>query len=332
MLGTGAVPAVDPTSLSAGGTFPDPAPPPPRRAPVGRWLITGAVTLVLTAALAVGGWFFFRPGAEVPEFRGTTLEEEIQVESSKLYREGLAALEEGDFDTAREKLQEAHDMVPDSRRIKRALDQAVSGVIAPEGETSPAAEVARRLAAAREALDDRDYDDAIALAREVLSLDRRNRDARGLIQQAEDGKRRRAYVTGRTSGRPTTSAGTTTDPSTTPPPPTLGTRPGTLVIDFYSQISDGTVTIFSGTEQIFRREFAFTERTGPFTRKTDGRIDASREIGAGVLDLKVYVVPQLNGRSGRTLIQEVPGEMLAGGSQTLKIVLTGEGQLQASLQ
>jgi len=101
-----------------------------------------------------------------------------------------------------------------------------------------------------------------------------------------------------------------------------------LVVDFYSDASEGVVTIYAGERQVLREPFHFFKKTGMFkTEPMSGTIAARRHLSPGASGLRIYLT--LNDKPAQVTTLE--GNFLAGGERVLKIHVTKEGQVTAAL-
>jgi hypothetical protein len=101
-----------------------------------------------------------------------------------------------------------------------------------------------------------------------------------------------------------------------------------LAIEFTSDASEGTLTIYAGERQIVREAFKFVKKTG-FLRseKISGSLAFSRKLPAGPTSLRVYV--STPGKPTRTVLLE---RDLAGGSNPkLDVRVESDGITTATL-
>jgi tetratricopeptide (TPR) repeat protein len=103
----------------------------------------------------------------------------------------------------------------------------------------------------------------------------------------------------------------------------------TIQLDFFSQVSRGVLTIYDGENQIYKQAFRFTERRRLLLAKAaSGSLSATMEMPAGPLALRVYL--SLPGHA--TQLEPVQAELERGGSYVLRLRVSGEGTLTASLR
>jgi hypothetical protein len=101
-----------------------------------------------------------------------------------------------------------------------------------------------------------------------------------------------------------------------------------LRIDFQTEVSPGTVTIYIGRDQVLREPFRFTRRSGLRTTSVPGGWNATRAVGAGDNSLRVIV--SLDGRPTRVV--NLQGNFRGGSSRSLVIRIDGAGEVSATLQ
>jgi hypothetical protein len=89
------------------------------------------------------------------------------------------------------------------------------------------------------------------------------------------------------------------------------------------------LAVYAGSEQIWREDFAFTERRSPWrSSPASGTLTASHRLPAGPTDFRVYVAAA--GEPARLVTLEE--KLLAGGGQTLAIQVSPRGELAAALR
>lgn len=288
-----------------------------------------ALLIALAFRLAIGG----REVAEPPD-----PEQHLRVEYTPLVQEGQRLLAEGRAAEAAEAFERALAIVPEDRGIRQLRDKAREQILEVDGKDLEEAFIEQRLEEARTALRQREYQTAITHAQAVLEVEPDHREAQNLLQQARDGLDRRRQASrrlaGDTTGRVPARTTRTDDPTTqaTEDGPTTGAevaQKGTLKIDFFSEASEGILTIYAGQEQILKEEFRFVEkRRFMRSRKTSGRLEFSRSIAAGQISLFVYLYKK--GATAESV--QVQGELPPGGSRVLNIQVSEEGDVKAALQ
>ena len=102
----------------------------------------------------------------------------------------------------------------------------------------------------------------------------------------------------------------------------------TLEIDFFSESSEGVLTVYAGERQILRQSFKFVKKTG-FLRseKISGSLAAQRTLPAGAGALRVYVT--LPGKPTRSIVVE--GSLAGGSTRRLLVRVDGDGRTTAQL-
>jgi hypothetical protein len=97
-----------------------------------------------------------------------------------------------------------------------------------------------------------------------------------------------------------------------------------LVVDFYSDASEGVLTIYAGERQVLREPFHFFKKTGVFkTEPMSGRIEARRRLSAGPSSIRIYLSRGDRAAQVTTLDGDFPG----GGERVLKIRVSKDGQV-----
>jgi len=346
-----AAPAVAPPPAPA-AAHPAAAPPPPparapspfmERPPWSRAAIFAAAAAML--ALVLGFVGAFAAGVS-PERLFVRKPQSFERSADPAFEQMLAYLPHlkagqrhlsaGEPALALEAFDRALREVPQNRDIRRLRDRAEREVLALEGLDQEQAYVARRMLSAQAAFDRRDYQETLGLTREVLAVDPENEEAEELQTRAEEGLERRrttlARLSGSPRGRPRSEPETAAEPPGEPAPAepqTPADAKGQLAIVFFTEVSEGTLTIYGGSEQILKEEFRFVERVNVFkTRKTAGRITATRELPSGRLSLKIYVYR----RGVGTEFTELEGNLPGGATRKLDIEVSKEGRLTARLE
>ncbi|MEM8998552.1 MAG: hypothetical protein AAGF23_27445, partial [Acidobacteriota bacterium] len=184
------------------------------------------------------------------------------------------------------------------------------------------------------ALAAKDYPKAIELAQTVLDFDAENERAAALLESAEEGLQRerdaRDRVQDRFRNRSVAGAETGADA-----PPERAAEPAevalsSLRVEFFSEVSEGLLSVFHGGDQLLNEKFAFVEKgSGVFSRdrKTSGRMTAESAVAAGASRLRVYVYS-----NGQTRSAELDGTLSAGGSHVLDIRVDADGAVSASFE
>ncbi len=239
---------------------------------------------------------------------------------------------------------------PELQTQKPVDDPAQSQVPQPGSGDTGDVSAAERLEAARAALRARDYPTAIRFAERVLAVDSEQQEAKDLLAEASEGQRRREEIRAKLRGsssqqQPAAGHSAAPPPAVAAPPgkatsPETGagaTSPGTganaiLVVDFQSAVSEGRLTIFSGQKRLFQEPFEFvTGKSGLFSRqrKTSGSLRGQLSLSSGDHALRVYV---WRPGDAQTRTAEIAANLPAGGTRTLKIVVSEEGRVGVELE
>ena len=103
----------------------------------------------------------------------------------------------------------------------------------------------------------------------------------------------------------------------------------TVEIDFYSEVSEGVLTVYSGERQIFREPFKFVKKTGFLSKeKIPGALSAQRKLPAGAVSLRVYVT--LPGKPTKAIVVE--GDLAGGSSRRLVVRVDADARVDAQLE
>jgi hypothetical protein len=118
-------------------------------------------------------------------------------------------------------------------------------------------------------------------------------------------------------------------PPATPAPAVAVPSDATVTIDFFSEVSEGVLTIYAGDRQIVRRPFSFVKSIG-FLRKEriSGGFQDNRKIPAGDTSFRVYVT--LPGKPTRPLT--LSGNFPGGSTRVLRVQLDARGDGTATLE
>ncbi|MEO8277782.1 MAG: protein kinase [Thermoanaerobaculia bacterium] len=190
---------------------------------------------------------------------------------------------------------------------------------------------------AREEYSKRHYEAAIAAANGVLALVPEHPEAVKLAADSETAmgrlkEKEKAQKTARELASPTPATPPASVlPSTKPAP--AATAPAAavdvaLTVDFFSELSEGVLTVYAGERQILRESFKFVKKTG-FLRseKISGNLAAQRTLPAGSGALRVYVT--LPGKTTKSIIVEGAP---TGAAARLSVRVDGEGRVTAQLE
>ncbi|MCP3962814.1 MAG: protein kinase [bacterium] len=314
---------------AAGPDTPDVPPAPGRgflsRPPVVRMALVAVSVLAVSLVAAGAARMAVKDEEVLPQGQDPKLQRQLRLLPH--LKEGRALLDAGDPSAALDAFEAALALAPENRNLRRLRDQAQRKVLQVDGIDLEEEYVTERIEAAREALRQRDYPVTIRLAEEVLKVDPDHADGKELLASAREGQRRKEQVRARLSSAP---------PSTTaaPPPPATSTTPtaqATLAVDFFSEVSEGRLTIFNGQEKIFQQPFKFVSGKSGFmrrARKTSGSLKGNLTLPSGDLDLRIYVWR----KGAQTKTAEVKGNLPAGSLRTLGIRVSAEGRVSVQLE
>jgi serine/threonine protein kinase len=304
-----------------------------------RFVQYGLVALAgLTVVALLGLWASGGSEAQPPAPAAPTLEETKRAGLESALAEAKDRLDRGDLQGALMAIGRAQQLDPQNSQA-RALRSEVERVSL---DLASAAEreqrVSEGLILAREEYARRRYEPAIAAARAVLALVPEHPEAVKLAADSESAlarqkERERAQKSAREAAAQTQAA--------TPPPavaaparaalPVVATpvaADATLDVDFFSESSEGTLTVYAGERQIVRAPFKFVRKAGFLrTEKISGSLTAQRTVAAGPVVLRVYVT--LPGKPTKQIVVE--GALAGGSSRRLIVRVDGDGRVTAQL-
>ncbi len=302
-----------------------------------KWLIPAVAGLAVLGFLGVVGlWMVGGSSESAPVAPALSPEQQSRMTAATALAEGRTLLAQGDLQGALQGVARAELADPssqDAAELRRQIDLR-------SRELAAAAELDRRVAegmiAARESYSRRRYEEAATAVRGVLELRPEEPEAKRLLADAETAidrlrnRQRSASIATPTPAAPV--APTRSEPAlalAVTPEPVPVRSDATLKIDFYSDSSEGILTIYAGERQIVREQFKFVRKTG-FLRseKVSGQIDARRTLEPGPTTMRVYV--SMPGRPTKAIA--VDGSLAAGGEATLEIRVDAEGVTTATLR
>ncbi len=297
---------------------------------LGLAILAGLTVLGLVVLWALGG--DTGPSAVAPP---SALELQ-HANALRALAEARSLLDQGSLQGALKAIARAESAEPGNPEAQALRDEVdrISRDVAAAAEREQL--VSESLVQAREAFAKRRYEEAITAANQILASVPDHPEAVKLLHDSESALERQKE---RTKAQRPPSAVTPEQPAATAPQPTLAAKvapappqevsgEAQLAIDFYSELSEGVLTIYAGEKQILREPFKFVRRTG-FLRseKLSGSLEASRTLPAGAHTLRVYVT--LPGKPTKVSVVEA---RLAGGSKReLEIRVDGEGRTAAEL-
>jgi serine/threonine-protein kinase len=282
--------------------------------------ILGAA-LAGSAVIALLLWSQWPEPVEVP---AASALDERRVEILALLRRAQELRAAGDPLAAATVLRSAERLAPGHPGIARRRAEAEREA----RERSSSAELARRvgeqLELGRAALAAGRLGEASSAAQQALAFEPGSAAAAELLA-AVAARRGRA----RAPARPPAPAPARAEPRPAAAQPAASGAAPLLVLDFLSELPEGTLTLYSGGQQLLLRRFRFVRRTGVFRSTTaPGRVDARHQLPAGDATLRLYVT--VAGQPAKVVTVE--GSFAPGTTRTLHAHLARDGTLSASLQ
>lgn len=201
-------------------------------------------------------------------------------------------------------------------------------------------EIESSVIVARDALEDKRFGEAIEQAEIALALEPENDEALELLVAAQRGQRRSTRGQAKTvvASKPMPAppaeetapivrqAAAVSEPPALPPPIDPNT-PATMTIDFYSQVPQGVLTVYSEGHQLIREPFRFTKKKGFLrSKKIPGGFVRTVTLPPGTMTLKVYVALD------STHIETLRTELLPGSVVNLEVRVAASGGLTISLR
>ncbi len=288
--------------------------------------------IALGLGLAVVG-LLRSSGSAAPALPALTEEQQLRIDYLALLREGQALLEAGETAAAARLFEKAEQLVPESGRIRRLREEARRQA-AEEARGETERRVRELVASGEAALATGRVEEAAAALAVALEL---APDDEGAAELATGIERARARSRARRRPEPSpppaaeaavpeeAPAPAIVEPIV-PPEPVAAPDLGTLKLDFASRRSRGVVTVYAGSQQVFREPFRFVERQGFLRRrKTGGGFDARERLAAGRLELRIYLA--LPDRA--TQLVELEGSLPGGAMRTLRVRVDDGGALAA---
>lgn len=295
------------------------------------------VWLGLVALVALAGGYWILDGKKPVTVPVTVqIEKQTNAEAAALIAQAKTLLDKGEAVQAIELYDRALVLQPGDQEIRRLREQA-QRVVLGSGGVLDQKQISDQLARADAALRAGDFDTAARLAGEVLAIDALNERGLALRNDAEAGKRRRDELRRAAEDRFRPQVIATTPPGpTSPVQPTTRPESGdaSLLIDFYSDVSEGVLSVWVGSKKIYDENFRFVgEKTGVFRKpkNVSGSLNATSKIPAGATKLRVYVFHKASG-TPVTVSEELPAEIVAGSVRTLKIRVSEDGDLDVKLE
>jgi serine/threonine-protein kinase len=334
-------PAVAPAPSPKPHAAPAPAAAAPAPAPArsrrGLWLALGGVAAAILVGVVVVVAFAMQsdepaPAPAVAPAPAPPPEQQDRITAMTALNEARTRLTAGDVDGAvasvaqAELADPAHPEIP---VLREAIERRRRELAA---DAERAIQISEGLATTRSAMERKAWGDAVTAGRAVLVLDPEQAEARQLVADAQRAQRRErdrllAEQAAATTPQPVV------EPEPAPPTPVAPTVPAAtdapLRIAFFSEESEGVLTVYAGERQIVREPFKFVRKTGFLrTEKVSGQLEAERRVPAGPMTLRVYVAIQ--GRTTRTVTIE--REIVGGKSYVLDIRVDADGRATAELR
>ena len=303
----------------------------------------GLISLALIAAAAIALLWVRDSGVEIPDDTAVvaTVEEARRAALQAALDEARGALGRGDLQVALKAVArvEAADPANTEAKALRAEIEGASRDMAGAAEREQ--QVANGLILAREEFSKRRYEPAIAAATAVLALAPEHApehaeatkllaDSEAALARQKERQRAARLATESTAPGTTPTPAVPAGPVLAKPVPVAPAPAGDAVlgIEFFSEASEGTLTIYAGERQIVREAFKFVRKTG-FLRseKISGTLNFQRTLPSGPISLRVYV--STPGKPTRSVLLEK--ELAGGTSPKLGIQVDGEGRTTATL-
>ena len=298
------------------------------------------LTACLALSLAIIGWFGgslwlilpFRP-IESPV---SPAEHRQRRQAFPLLQEAARLLRRGQPAAAAEVLERAESLAPSVAAAARLRQRAEREAEELEGYRELEEEIQSLVLAARAALASGRPEEAQRAADRVLDLDPERVEARLLLARAQSPpapiRQAAPPRSARAPDPPTPAQVETTHrraSRATEPKPKPGPRlPATLRVDFFSHLSKGVLTIYSGNQQILLQPFRFVKKSGLLRRKgVSGRLERDIELPPGRTTLRIFVASQGRKTQATTLALTLEG----GKTQVLRIAVSKSGATRVDL-
>ncbi len=297
--------------------------------------LLGLAGLTVVALLAL--WASGRTEAPAPPSPGPSAEVQRQLDLEAALAGARARLDAGDLQGALAALAQAQQLDPanPAAQALRAEVERVSLDLASAAEREQ--RVSEGLILAREEYAKRRYEAAITAANSVLALVPDHPEASKLAADSETALGRQKERERSQRSAEAAQAAAASVPSPAPlaprpvpsPPPAVVPGDAEVEIDFYSEVSEGVLTVYSGERQIFREPFKFVKKTGFLSKeKIPGALSAQRTLAAGPLALRVYVT--LPGKPTKAIVIE--DNLLGGSKRRLVVRVDAEARVDAQLE
>jgi eukaryotic-like serine/threonine-protein kinase len=299
----------------------------------------GLFVLLVCGALVVRSRMVARPTAPID----SVVEKETW-DRKRALREAEKLFSAGNYEQSLALLRQVLARSPGNQRARQYAEMAENALAGRAEAQRKGVEAEKSLEAARLALSEKRYDDAVRAADQTLALDGGKVEAQQVKDQAvakiaetraaeaEAARKKREEKKPAAARRPATAVAQKPQQFTVAtPPPTVAvaTGPATLRLSFDSPISEGSVMIYVNDEKVLQRTFDFSKKAGLFKRiEGTGTVEASMPIKGGSVTVKVWVSGKgLSSAAYTTATGQVPG----GETRTLKLDYA-KGQLTARIQ
>ena len=294
----------------------------------GRMATVAGVVLALSLVVAGVARLAVRP-EEISQREDPELER--QIETLPFLKKGRQLLEQGQPAAALDEFERASAIAPDNREIRRWRDRAEREVLQSDGVELEEAYATERIEAARDSLRRRDYAAVVRYTEQVLAMDPEHRAAKDLLRDARTGQRRLEQLAARQRSEPAPPSAAQAIGADAPAVAETPAAEAKLDIAFFSEVSEGRLTIFTGQEKIYQQSFKFVTGKSGFlrrARKTSGSLKDQLILPSGDLDLRIYVWR----KGSQTKSAEVKGNLPPGSTRVLHIELSKDGRVNVRLE
>jgi serine/threonine protein kinase len=332
-------------SLSA--TWPstrvEPPPPPaaavPRPAGGSRWPLLAALAFLLLAGAAAGLWYVRHrqapvPPAAVPAAPAAADPAADGIAVQALVQQGYRKMMAGDLAGAAELFRQAKAKAPGDAEVAQLLEQAERPLSQRNQQAGQDLAFTSKMTEARLAADGRRFDEAEAAVAAALQLRPDDPDAGKLLARVKSARQPRGERAAQLPNRGNRAQPESAAPSepapvavAPAPAPEADGRPSALVVNFASDLPEGTVIVMVNGKTLLRENFRYYEGGGFRPKPSSGSFQRRKEVATGSNSLRVLVTP----RNKAALSEGLSGNFPAGRSRTLEIELTAEGKLRANL-
>ena len=298
-------------------------------------LLAGSLVALLVAGLGFVLWGSGEPpsgtavgGAESPADEAAR--EGAEPPSPETFLDAAReAMEAGSIGKADRYVRQGLVLDPDHPGLRSLGDELGATLTEQELAAEKEGQVAAWVAEARSELEEGELDAAETSLERALMLEPEHEEAL-TVQEELTEARREAAAERRARVEP---APPVPSPTQEESQPADSSRPEPryleLTVDFQTEVSEGTLTLYVDDSQILREPFDFRKRVGLFKmEESAGRIEASFRLERGETTFRIYVAPKGKPPAVQTLEQTLQG----GTSPTLKIVFRKDGRLTAALE